>query len=190
MLATPIRLCALLSVALAACGTVRTARVVALEDEPRGTCVRRAAGALEEPVLVTGASGLRTLEVACAFDPPLDEYVQRVVEETLHTELAGVRVAFVGFRPAADDPRRDDFVLEVAIDWGSPGAAAAFPGPHRGSVRGDEDVTAAPGNAPADAGAGILGPRLERLADRRAFEQRVLVRLAAERLARALWKRA
>ncbi len=188
---------ALLCCASAGCGTVKMARVVALGDVPAAESVWRPEGERSEPLLVdTEHAFYRTLKTSLWVEPPLRQYVRQVLEAKLGAELDTVRVDFVGFRYAYYFPsRHDDFVLRVELHSDAAGVSGQFEGVvrgiehfHRTDLFGSQWESEIPSTGSGrEAGAERdLAARIECVADRRAYEHRLLIRIAAQRLARSV----
>ena len=179
------------------CSAVRTARVVDVRDAPASDCLWRPEGEAPPPLFVHTAGALaakRQLKLAISVEPPLELYIQSTLEEELGVEIEELRLEFVGYRYAYYFPsRQDDFVLRVELE----APAAGLQGEFEGVIGGDElqrshvllgsdwdsDV---PNTGPEQGTAEFdeQEARVERVADGRAFEHRLLLQLVTRRLAR------
>jgi len=184
---------------LVGCSAVQTARVLDVRDVPASESLWRPAGEAPQPLFVHTAGAIvakRQLKIAISVEPPLEPYLERRLEEELGTEIEHLRLDFVGYRYAYYFPsRRDDFVLRVELE----APAAGLRGVFEGVIGGDElqrshvllgpdwdsDV---PNTGPEQGTAEYdeQEARIERMADWRAYEHRLLLRLATRRLASAV----
>ena len=134
----------------------------------------------------------RAVITSMAFEPALDVYVRRVVEEELGVPLDELHVEFIGYRYAYYFPsRHDDFVLRIELTSSAAGVSGEFEGvikgirflhayelfgqgregdiPHTGLEVPEEEWT--------------MDHSLESWADRRAYLHRLATQLVTRRLA-------
>jgi hypothetical protein len=186
----------LLCAAFAACGSLETARVVELGDVPEAESIRRPEGEAPAPILVDTDHWMKsTIATSISVEPPLEDYVRDVLEDYLQVPLDTVRVDFVGYRYAYTFPsRRDDFVLRVELVSEGTGLEGEFEGVLGGDelfkhyeLFNEDWERSIPSTATAEERAADDKPAaLQRWADRRAYQHRLMIRLATERLARAV----
>ena len=185
----------LLCAGLAAC-TVRTARIVELGDVPELASVRRPEGEAPQPVCVDKTHMYyRTIKTSISVEPALEDYVRGVLEDYLQVPLETVRVDFVGYRYAYYFPgRHDDFVLRVELVSKGTGLEGEF----EGVLGGDElfrhyelfdedwEQSIPYTTTEEELAADDTQRDLQCRADRRAYQHRLMIRMATERLARAV----
>jgi hypothetical protein len=185
---------AFLCLALAGCGTVRTARVLTLGEVPPAESVRRAGPDAPAPVLVDEEHAFyRTIEIALSVEPALESYLARVLQTEIGVKAESLRVVSLGYRYAYYFPsRRDDLVLVVELVAKDGRISDTFEARIRGNEsfhsigllgpRWQEDIpdTSPPGEAETDE----LQARIESYADGYAYKHRLLLRELARRLAR------